>query len=438
MNLNKVYVYGFRNPVNKKMNIGYKSPNGVDMYVYDSSIREKSEFWEDLRYGRLTKHILFEGDISQDNTAKTLEWFALDFGMATCKDNFYNAKNNAHCVDESLLTKEMKQIVIDFIKGVGNGLPVIRNKDSDLVEEILNNIKSGKYTIHTMAISDLMKTDYIQVRVERIRQSHVRDIKNRIISHPEKAQETITPIVIIVKSDGSLILLDGNHRLHAVNEIKGWTEVPVVFINESEFGDNEEARLDNYDLFGISANKGSFEVKAENTNDDIKRSINNYLVRQNLDLTNPMHLERARDLIYSRWDNVCNSKHQLNGILVSLLNDVKKQQAGLKYQDNIINYSDSFLKDHCWDNYGINDIAHITDSVSSARYAGSLGKIIRRMRNLKKKQGAIVLHYQNKMEIVNEEQENNIDDMIDAIKFMGLDIIVEVLPAFSENAKLEV
>jgi hypothetical protein len=433
MNPNKVYVYGFRQNIDNMLNIGYKSPNGQDMYTYISSIRDTSKFWDDYSRGLVTQYILFEGDASKDNVAKTLEWFGLDYGMAVCKDKFYNAKNNAHCVDESLLTTEMKQVVIDFIENRGNGLVVKRNEDADLVKEIHKNIKAGTYGKHEMAISDVMKTDYIQVRVERIKPVHVREIKNRMLSDPKSARETFTPITIVVKADGSRLLIDGNHRLHAAAEVKGWKEVPVVFINENEFGDTEEARLDNYELFGIVANKGSFEAKEENSNDDIKRSINNYLYRRKLDLMNPIHLDRARDIIYARWADATNTKQQLNGILVSLLSDVKKKQASLKYQDNLIVYNEAFLKSHCWDNYGINNRATITDSVSSARFAASLGKIIRRMRNLNVKQGAIVLHYQSKPEIVNEEAEGNVADMIDAINFAGLDITVEVLPPFAEE-----
>jgi hypothetical protein len=433
MNPNKVYVYGWRHTINGMMNIGYKSPNGQDMYTYISSIRDNSQFWHEHSHGLVTQFILFEGDASQDNVAKTLEWFALDYGMAVAKGKFYNAKNNAHCVDESLLTTEMKKVVVDFIEGRGNGLPIKRNEDATLVEEIHKNIKAGAYIEHKMAISDVMQTDYIQVRVERIKPSHVREIKNRMISDPANARKTFSPITLVVKSDGSRMLIDGNHRLHAAAELKGWKEVPVIFINENEFGDTEESRLDNYELFGIVANKDSFEVKEENTSDDIKRSINNYLYRHKLDLTNPIHLDRARDLVYSRWAGACNSKQQLNGVLVSLLKDLKKHQAGLKYQDNLIVYNEAFLKSHCWDNYGINNRATITDSVSSARFAASLGKIIRRMRNLNVKQGAIVLHYQSKPEIANEESECNVDDMISAINFMGLDIVVEVLPPFAEE-----
>lgn len=433
INPNKVYVYGWRQPITGMMNIGYKSPNGQDMYTYISSIRDTSEFWVEHSYGRVKQYILFEGDSSQDNVAKTLEWFALDYGMAVAKNKFYNAKNNAHCVDESLLTPEMKQIVIDFIEGNGNGLPVLRDKDADLVDEIHNNIKAGNYVSHNMAISDALKTNYIQVRVERIKPGHVREIKNRMLGDPAAARKTFTPIVIVVNSVGTRTLIDGNHRLHAVAEIKGWTEVPVVFINEDEFGDTDEARLDNYELFGIVANKSAFETKEENTDEDIKRAINNYLYRHQIDLTNPIHMDRARDIVYSRWAKSVNTKQRLNGILRSLYNDIKKHQAVLKYQDNLLVYSEAFLKQHCWNNYGKKNVATITDSVSSARFAGSLGKIIRRMRNLNAKKGAIVLHYQSKFEIANEEAEGNVADMIDAINFMGLDITVEILPPFAEE-----
>ena len=103
--MSTVSVYGFRNRINGKMNIGVKSADGEDMLTYITSLNDE-EFWGDYSKGLMEKSILFIGESKQEDLAKTIEWFALKYGISTKPDKFYLKKNNAHCVNEKLLTKK--------------------------------------------------------------------------------------------------------------------------------------------------------------------------------------------------------------------------------------------------------------------------------------------------------------------------------------------
>ena len=120
--MSTVSVYGFRNRINGKMNIGVKSADGEDMLTYITSLNDE-EFWEDYSKGLMEKSILFIGESKHEDLAKTIEWFALKYGISTKPEKFYLKKNNAHCVDEKLLTKKIKEIVIDYING-GPGIDI--------------------------------------------------------------------------------------------------------------------------------------------------------------------------------------------------------------------------------------------------------------------------------------------------------------------------
>ena len=76
----KCYVYAWKNVNNGKMNIGYKSPNNQE-YTYITSLKN-TEFWKDYSFGLLKKNVLFVGDESEENIAKSVEWFALKYAVA--------------------------------------------------------------------------------------------------------------------------------------------------------------------------------------------------------------------------------------------------------------------------------------------------------------------------------------------------------------------
>jgi hypothetical protein len=431
----KCYVYGFRNIENGMMNIGYKSPK-TDKLDYISSI-SNPQFWEDYYKGKVEKFLLFEGNASQDDLAQTIEWFGLDYGMSWNKSKFYNKSNNAHCVDESLLTDNHKQLIVDWIESRSNGIKSSDRfvEDKSIVTTIHDSIKSSFYKVVLEDIKKVLGFNRNQIRVEQIDVNHVRKIKSRFDQNPKDAWEWLLkdPVIVVVsreKTDIIQTVLDGNSRLEAVSRT-GLKEIPIVYINETEFGVDEETRAANYDLFGLLENKEDFIVRKTNTDGDIKRNINNFLVREKIDLSDALAVESARELIYERFSLITEDKKKLNGIFRSILNDFATQQNALKYQDNLIAYDDQWLNNYKVKNYELRGIAAIHATVSKAEHAVALGYIVHRMYNVKKKKGAIVLYFKNKNELAIEEQEKHIEKLRDMVNYMQLDITIDVLPAFN-------
>ena len=427
---NSSYLYGWQDIETSMFNIGSKTPDGTPKLSYVTSLSNEA-WWERFSWGKMKQTILFVGD---EETANALEWFALDYGITVKKGQFYNSKNNAHRGDQSLLTVEMKQIVIDYIEGRGNGIELTNSDETNnkLIVQIADDIEKKVYQERVISLDVINKYGKSQVRTELLNESSVSTIKTRMDENPEEARKVFSPIVVVVQENGTNCIIDGNTRLAASTRARGWKEVPVVFINYTEFGSTEEVRQDNYTTFGLYANRENFEFKSPNTKEDFKRNINNLLVANKIDLSKPLHVDRARQLIYNKYGFMATTKQQLNGVLTSIITDFEKTQANLKYQGNLITYSDAFFKKYCWDNYGINDIATVTIKVSEAAHGKGIGYILRRMKNVKAKQGAIILHYTSKAEIQTEANDNWIQDMKDTIEFCKLPITVEVLPAFKE------
>ncbi len=431
----KCYVYGFRNIENGMMNIGYKSPK-TDKLDYISSI-SNPQFWEDYHTGKVEQYLLFEGDARDDDLAQTLEWFGLEYGMSWNKSKFYNKSNNAHCVNESLMTENQKQLIVEWIEGRSDGIqPSDRFAlDKNLVKNTKEKIISGFFKIKLVDTKEVEAYDRNQIRVEKYDANHVKKIRSRFMQHAKDAWDWFMsdPIVVVVSRRNNkpyYMVLDGNSRLEAVTKIL--KQVPVVYINETEFGAEDKIRQNNYDLFGVLANKEAFVVKKSNTDSDIKRTINNFLVREGIDLSDPLQVDAARELIYERFADVVEDKTKLNGIFRSILHDFATQQNALKYQSNLITYDENFLTSYKIKKYDLKGVASIHATVSKAEHATALAYCLRRMKNMDKKKGAIVLYYKNKNELATEEQEKWIPDMQETINFLNLDIVIDVLPAFDE------
>lgn len=436
-----VQVYGMKNVLNGKMNIGRKSPNGKDYQTYITSVKSE-EFWQDYAHGLIKKTLLFEGAAEQDNVAKTLEWFALNYGMKTRKEMFYNASNNAHCVDESLLTLKMKKRIVDYIEGreVENIEKVSNRNEHDkrIMGELLEDIKGKKYQIHNLHISEIKKFSTSQVRVEELDWDHVRKIAIGMEEDPVAARKIFGPIVIAVQEDGNRIMIDGNSRFAAAQRVKGWEILPVVFINESVFGDTVLQRINNYKYFGNLANSPeSPEVRKYNTSGDLKKMVIDHFALNGFKMNTPLEIERSRKEMYERFDTIAKSKHKLNGVFQSILSDVEKDNASLTYQGNMKSYSEKFFEEEGWVRYGDKGIAFIHTTASKMKYAECLGYIFRRMRNMRANKGAIMIHFISKKEYAECMKEGWIQDLEKVIQHSNLPITLDILPAFVETDKKE-
>jgi len=419
---NSAKVYAWRNQESGRMYVGLEPP-GKSHYISSSG---NDAFWEDYAKGILRRSVLYEGDL---DTAKTLEWFALRYGTKTA--DMYNYKNNAHCVDESLLTSEMKQIVVDYLEG-GEALAQINSydKENQRMLKMLEDIKNDVYETVPVSKNEVSKYSANQVRVEAINPTHVRNLVNAMEENPERTSELFDPIIVIVQQSGDRTIGDGNSRRAAAMKVRGMSTVPVKFINDSDFGEDEKTRKQNYKIFGLLMNKQDEKIRLVNNDEDIKRQIHNFIYDEGLDISKPLQEERARKLIYDRFSIVVPSKKKLSGLIKSVQTRIKKDEAALKYQTNLIAYDDAFFERYEWETYEKNDVATIHATMSKAKHGQAFGYICRRMKNIGANKGAIILHYTSKPEIVEHEDGLWLKDLKDTIEFHNLDIVIDVLPAF--------
>lgn len=429
------FTYVYKDVDTSKLNIGFKSPNGEDKLTYITSC-ESPEFWERYSKGMLERSILFVGS---ETKAKAAEWFAMDQGFKMGLP-FFNSRNNAHKIDETILSTQEKQTIIDFLRGNSNGIEIgsedaiEAEKNRVIVTSIGDHIenRTGYYKEMEVPVSEVYRYKRLQVREELVNHSTVSKIRQRLLEDPKLARKTFLPIAVVVSKDGTKTVVNGNTRLEAASKTPGWTEVPVVYINETEFGSTEKIRQKNYSQFGLYMNRESFEIRVHNSKGDLKRNIINFLAEEKIDLSKAIQVDRARQLVYMNFSYACGSKQQLNGILQSILTDFEKSQAELTYQDNLITYDDKFFVDYSWDNYRSKGISVVHVTVGEAANAKPIGYICRVMRTQETTKGAVILHYTSKQEIAAEEKSKWIDDLKATIKYMGLQIIVDVLPPFKK------
>lgn len=427
---NASYLYAHRHRDNGMMNIGSKTPKGEGKESYITSLREASPFWKEFGEAKIDETILFIGD---EETVKALEWFALDYGTNVMPDKFYNLKNNAHKGNQKLLTKEMKQTVIDYIEGRSNNISASDDDKSDslsIVKSLMQRIADGEFKVQEIPVSEVYGYERSQVRYEKVNQHTVSEIKNLMEEDPARARETFKPVIIV--TDGKTrTIVDGNTRTDAAHKAKGWNQgtIPCIIIDEKEFGETDIRRMDAYRLFGLTANAKTFEIKVPNKDEDIINDMNDLFIREGLDLNLTIHRNRARELSYKRYEAIIPSKKKISGLLKSFFHEFEKNQAELRYSKNLITYDNSFFKRYSWEKYGKYGISTIHTTVSKCTHSHPIAYILRVMSREESKKGAIIIHYTNKKEF---SEAHWIEDLKKTVKYSGLDIVVDVLPAFDK------
>lgn len=428
--MKEVKVYGYRHIETGKVYIGLERP-GKSFYISSSS---NEDYWRDYSKGMLRYFTLYKGIGDHCiKVAEALEWFALDYAFKTLgKDKLYNSHNNAHNTNESLLTVEDKTVIVDWIEVRSNGI-VLENTFEDerqRISEIVERINNKIYSVEKVSLDELSTYSSNQVRVEQYIRSHVNDIARRIEENPSN-YEKVDPIIVAVSKDEKTIL-DGNNTKRALDKVRGINEAPVIFINETEFGETVEQRTRCYNLFGLMMNREPDIVRMKNTDSDIKRQIDLLLVHEGLDLTNTLHEERARQLVEDFFlGTVIPTKQKLNGLWKSYMTDFNKGLSE-KYRQNMKVYSESQLTNYCWKNYEKESVACIYASMNKVEHAQALGYICRRMKNANLKKGAIVLYYKDAYEYHKYSDGSWLKDLRDTVEHMKLKVTVDVLPAFNE------
>lgn len=258
--------YGWRNIENGKMYIGYhKTSEQYDGYIFSSEDEEANLAWS---YGKLKRSILYRG---KQSIAITLENFLLKSVNAHKNDQFYNRSvgGGEGCVkDFSNLTDAIKKVGLDWIQGIDPVYATAKSKiDKAEMQLICEHIKKGKYQIHIEKVKEIRKLPRNQVRLNVIEQDHKDAIVERMKDDPAAARENVSPVIVCVHDNGYREIIDGNHTIDAAAEA-GWLEIPVIFINYSEFKQKQE----NIDYFGYMMNHEG-KIKKPNSKDDLKQAI---------------------------------------------------------------------------------------------------------------------------------------------------------------------
>lgn len=262
-------LYGWRNLENGKMYIGYHKTTDVDDgYIFSTEDPEANLAWS---YGKLERTIIHRG---KQSVCITLENYILKKEQAHKNPMFYNKSvgGGVGCVkDFSNLTKSVMKLAEDWVAGkVVTRQTPNSQVDKDEIKALADDIRNGRYkTIHNERVSDIYSLPRNQVRFNVVDNEHVSDIADKMKDNPAKARQNISP-VIVMRDGNHKEIIDGTHTIGAANEA-GWVEVPVIYINASEFK-NKQA---NVDYFGYCMNHQE-KLKKPNNNQDLKRAIINF------------------------------------------------------------------------------------------------------------------------------------------------------------------
>jgi hypothetical protein len=265
----KGYVYGWFDSVTGKRYIGFrKSADVDDGYIFSSKNPELQRAWS---LGHLRRTILYFGSA---RIAIILERYLLKSADARRNDMWYNSSNGGGgeggVLDMSIITDEHSKVGIDWINGIEPAPKVFDMfalANTKLAKKILKLIKSGHYTTIEESIDVIKTFDHNQVREELYDPEHRKEIATQMRSDPAEARKHVQPIIVVVYPDGKKIIVDGNHTSGAAEDA-GWTSAPVIYLNSSEFDDDEGT----IDYFGNLANYNPLKKKG-NTPADCQRLI---------------------------------------------------------------------------------------------------------------------------------------------------------------------
>ena len=262
-------LYGWRNVENGKMYIGYHKTTDVDDgYIFSTEDEEAHLAWS---YGKLERTIIHRG---KQSVCITLENYILKKEQAHKNPMFYNKSvgGGVGCVkDFSNLTKSVMKLAEDWVAGkVVARQTSSSHVDKDEIKALADDIRNGRYkTLHNERVSSIYALPRNQVRFNFVDNDHVSDIADKMRDNPAKARQNISPVIVMVDGNHREII-DGNHTIGAAKDA-GWVEVPVIYINASEFK-NKQA---NVDYFGYCMNHQE-KLKKPNDNQDLKRAIVNF------------------------------------------------------------------------------------------------------------------------------------------------------------------
>jgi hypothetical protein len=383
----EAYVYGWRNIITGKMYIGFRKSSEIyDGYTFSS---EDMELKADHSLGILYRSILFRGSVSD---AITHERKLLKYIDARRNPKFYNKSNGggAGIRDYTTISDKEAQIGIDWINGIDPVYAVDTYDliDNKLVRAILDGIKAGKYQIIETPVADIAKYKQNQVRLMMINHKHRKDIADYMMQDPVEARKHISPIVVVVDKYGVRWIIDGNHTSGAVQDA-GWITAPVIFLNTSEFNDNQS----NIDQFGILANHNP-KMKQGNKAEDCQRACinlynNNLAAKDDAELS-ILRSEKFKETCLAGFAGIWTNKTIVSN-LEKAINRLRTEKAiaDLNFQLYSKKELDAIVKPVQQKNPNLAVISVTSGSV----YNSGVGGILNKMGGLDSWEGVLVVHH---------------------------------------------
>ena len=427
MHTTNFYLYAWLKPEPYTVNMGKKVSRRTS-YVSSASA---PEFWNDFGAAKLEQYCIFESD--DESVVAAAEWWGLDYGMQVLgKDKFYNKVNNAHKGDQSLVTEEIKNKIVAFYNGKLK--PESDAKSVSLGKNIIDKVENGFYPVIQYPVYKLIELQRNQARAIEQNVTVEQEIIRAYNTQPKQVLRDITPATLIKRADGSLEIINGHTRIGAASQCKGWNELPVCIVDESDFGETPTELASNIIIAGSYANRRSPIITQENTDDDLVFQMKNYMVIQGLDISPETARDYIRDLLTTEFAESAGSRSKASGIVTKIFNQYDKEQNELSITKNMKVYSDSFLKKYCYDKYESKGISTVHSTMSSMAHFTPLGFVFHHASHMSKlpKQLAIVLHCRTKNEYVNAQSADKVTSMKRVIEHYKLPITIDVLPSFEE------
>jgi hypothetical protein len=406
--------------------VGYHKLSDKNVSDYYTSSSTDPAFNDAWNKGFLRRVEFFEGTLEQ---CISLEHYMLDVLDARNNPDMYNKTNGggAGC-SLSHVTDKMREIVsrcisTDFIieKARSTYKEHIR-----LARSIANKVKENKikkhYEVHNVYVGELANFERIQIRFKLRHNHHVNKLVDRM-NDPERANQHINPIVVVVFRDGKKKILDGNHTLSAAIEAK-WATVPVIYINSDEFLDDPSIM----DHFGVLMNHEPV-VKEGNSKEDVKRKIEALYV-DGIPFDSDEMEEIVFDLNLGEF-----SEKSLKSLISAAKDRYFTNEINSKY--NFYNWVDKDLKKKVNSYLAENPYAGcISQSISTVIHSG-IGGVVNSLRQKTKNRpsarnnpkGKIFIHFKNVEEYLERDVlEQEVRECLAIAKLEWIEL--EFLPCF--------
>jgi hypothetical protein len=310
---------------------------------------------------------------------------------------------------------------------------------SQHIKKLAEDIEANCYPVVSVPIELVLKYDRKQVRADMTNEKTAGDIAGYMKVKPKEAREKINPILVVVMPDGTNCVNNGNTTLTAADWAH-WSEVPVVYVQWTDLCDEVEKLHDAQELLGAHLNRETGYYKTTNSQSDIKaqfeRIVYNNMPDFDPNVTPAAGVSYIKNLLedYFLHGGIIPTPAKFEGAWKSFYNDAKKTSHERMITGEFRNWTESELKQKRWVDYEQHGFPCIFASADKLKLCQAATFILRHIKqqegtpNVIPKKGAIIIHYKNKSQVVDVEQNNRVQENEDFLKWLGYDVTIEVLP----------